>query len=125
MLTDWSDDIVMVDLADDPQVGEDLKAVIERVASSETGSVPHVVLNMGLVTYITSSNISQLLRLRKLVGDVGQQLRLCSLDERVLSVLKIAGLDRIFEFSPDPMTALASIQIDDENEPSGSSSSQG
>lgn len=116
MLTDWSDDIVVVELADDPQIGEDLKAVIERVAGAETGHVPHVVLNMSLVSYITSSNISQLLRLRKLVTDVSCQLRLCSVDERVMSVLRVAGLERIFEFSPDPMTALASIQIDDENE---------
>ncbi|MEO0512873.1 MAG: STAS domain-containing protein [Planctomycetota bacterium] len=124
MLTQWSDDIVMVELADDPQVSEDLKAAIEHIASEETRTVPHVVLNMGLVSYITSSNISQLLRLRKLITDVGRTLRLCSVDERVYSVLKVAGLDTVFEFSPDPMTALATIQIDD-GETAGSGSAPG
>lgn len=128
MLTQWSEDIVMVDLANDPQVGEDLKAAIEHIASEETQTVPHVVLNMGLVSYITSSNISQLLRLRKLVADVGRTLRLCSVDERVFSVLKVAGLDKVFEFSPDPMTALASIQIEtgaEDGEPTGADSQTG
>lgn len=116
MLTDWSDDIVVVDLADDPQLSDELSAIIDRVAGSETDAVPHVVLNMALVGYIKSSNLAQLIRLRKLVQDVGRELVLCSVDDRVWSVMMVTGLDKMFEVAPDPMTALAGIQLGDSDE---------
>jgi anti-anti-sigma factor len=119
MLTDWSDDIVVVDLTDDPQLSDELSAIIDRVADSESGSVPHVVLNMSLVGYIKSSNLAQLIRLRKLLTEADRALRLCSVDDRVWSVMMVTGLDKLFDVSPDPMTALASIQIDSSPEPNG------
>jgi anti-anti-sigma factor len=115
MLTDWSDDIVMVDLADDPQLSDELSAIIDRVASTETDAVPHVVLNMALVGYIKSSNLAQLIKLKKLVQDVGRELKLCAVDSRVWAVMTVTGLDKLFDVSPDPMTALASIQLGDSN----------
>ena len=113
MLTDWSDDIVVVDLADDPQLSDELTAIIDRVAEAETDQVPHVVLNMGLVAYIRSSNLAQLIRLRKLLHEVKRELLLCSVDDRVWSVMMVTGLDKLFNVAPDPMTALASIQLGD------------
>lgn len=113
MLTDWSDDIVVVDLADDPQLSDELTAIIDRIAEAETDQVPHVVLNMGLVAYIKSSNLAQLIRLRKLLHEVGRELLLCSVDDRVWSVMMVTGLDKLFNVAPDPMTALASIQLGD------------
>ncbi|HED54428.1 MAG TPA: anti-sigma factor antagonist [Phycisphaerales bacterium] len=115
MLTDWSDDIVVVELAEDPQLSDELSAIIERVASSETAHVPHVVLNMALIGYIKSSNLAQLLRLRKLVGEVGRELILCSVDDRVWSVMSVTGLDKLFQVAPDPMTALAGIQLGEDS----------
>ena len=113
MLTDWSDDIVVVDLADDPQLSDELSAIIDRIAEAETDQVPHVVLNMGLVAYIKSSNLAQLIRLRKLLPEVQRELLLCSVDDRVWSVMMVTGLDKLFNVAPDPMTALASIQLGD------------
>ncbi|MEO1583546.1 MAG: STAS domain-containing protein [Planctomycetota bacterium] len=119
MLTDWSDDIVMVDLGDDPQLTDELAAVIDRIAESPADRVPHVVLNMGHVGYIKSSNLAQLIRLRKLMIESGRGLRLCSVDDRVWSVMMVTGLDKLFDVSPDPMTALATIQLDSAPEPNG------
>jgi len=113
MIGDWSDGIAVVELSDDPQLSDDLQGVIDRVAAAETPEVPHVVLNMGLVSYMTSSNISQLIQLRKALVDAGKMLKLCSVDERVMSLLTIAGLDKLFDMAPDPMTALAGLQLDD------------
>lgn len=119
MLTDWSDDIVVIDLADDPQLTDELAAIIDRVAESAAEAVPHVVLNMSLVGYIKSSNLAQLIRLRKLLGEATRSLRLCSVDDRVWSVMMVTGLDKLFDVSPDPMTALASIQLDGSPEHNG------
>lgn len=111
MLNDWSDDIVVVELAEDPQLSDDLTAIIDRVAESDRDAVPHVVLNLALVGYIKSSNLAQLIRLRKLLNEAHRSLRLCSVDSRVWQVMTVTGLDKLFDVSPDPMTALASIQI--------------
>ena len=113
MLGDWSEGIAVVELSDDPQLSDDLQSVIDRIAGAETSEVPHVVLNMGLVSYMTSSNISQLIQVRKALMDAGRALKLCSIDDRVRSVLQISGLDKLFDTAPDPMTALAGLQLDD------------
>lgn len=128
MPTDWSDNIAVVELLDEPALSEELGALIQRGEGTEGGKVdskpgakgadgkagklPHVVLNFAAVTYMNSSNLGQLLRLRKLLADQGRQLRLCSVGEDVWQVLMVTGLDKVFRFSPDPLTALAGLQMD-------------
>lgn len=113
MATDWSEDIVISDLADEPAFSEDLSSIIERVGPGSK-HVPHVVLNMADVTYLNSSNLAQLLKLRKALAERGRLLKLCSVAEEVVSLFAITGLDKVFRFAPDPMTALAGIQIESE-----------
>lgn len=115
MSTDWSENIAIADLTDEPGLSEELGALIER--SKGTGGagdhVPHVVLNFSNVTYINSSNIAQLLRLRQGLARHGRRLKLCGLSDQIWSVMLVTGLDKVFVFAPDPMTALASLQLED------------
>lgn len=113
MATDWSEDIVISDLADEPAFSEDLSSIIERMGPGSK-HVPHVVLNMAGVTYLNSSNLAQLLTLHKTLGGRGRLLKLCSVSEEVVALFAITGLTKIFRFAPDPMTALAGIQIESE-----------
>jgi hypothetical protein len=39
-------------------------------------------------------------------------MRLCGVRDNVWSVLMVTGLDKIFEFTEDVMTSLASLQIE-------------
>lgn len=120
MSTDWSDDIVVVDLADEPALSDELGAVEERLcARAREGRVPSVVLDFSQVTYINSSNIAQLLSLRKTVADGGGLLRLAAVGGEVWTVMRTTGLDRVLRFSPDTMTALASVQIGGGEGPGG------
>lgn len=114
MATNWSDKIVITDLADEPALSEELGQLIDRISALEAGKVPHVVVNFANVTYIHSSNIAQLLRLRKKLVESGRSMKLCSVSDEVWSVLLITGLDKVFRFAPDPMTALAGLQLEDE-----------
>jgi len=114
MATEWSDKIVIENLADEPQLSESLGNLIERVNSLPHAKVPHIVLNMGQVSYLQSSNLAQLLRLRKGLAEAGRLMRLCSVCDEVWSVLMVTGLDKVFRFAPDPMTALAGLQLEDE-----------
>ena len=114
MATNWSDKIVIADLTDEPALSEELTALIEKVGAMEKEKVPHVVLNFAQVGYIHSSNLAQLLRLRKRLIEAGRTIKICSVNEEVWSVLLITGLDKVFRFAPDPMTALAGIQLEEE-----------
>jgi len=113
MATDWSDNIVITELADEPALSEELASVTERALKAK-GHVPHVVLNFGQVSYVNSSNLAQLLKLRKTLADKGAQLRLCSVADPVWSVFMVTGLDKVLRFAPDPLTALAGLQIEDQ-----------
>lgn len=114
MATNWSEKIVIADLADEPALSEELAQLIEKLNGTENQRMPHVVLNFAQVTYIHSSNIAQLLRLRKRLLESGRSIKLCSVSDEVWSVLLITGLDKVFRFAPDPMTALAGLQLEDQ-----------
>lgn len=113
MATDWSEDIAISELSDEPALSEELASIIERVSRDDDNAVPHVVLNFSGVTYLNSSNIAQLLRLRQGLAKHGRRLRLCSMSEQVWSVMSVTGLDKVFQFAPDPMTALAGLQLEE------------
>lgn len=114
MATNWSDKIVIADLSDEPALSEELTALIDKLGSLDKDKVPHIVLNFAAVAYIHSSNLAQLLRLRKRLLEAGRTIKICSVSEEVWSVLLITGLDKVFRFAPDPMTALAGIQLEEE-----------
>ena len=113
MATEWSDDIVVVELSDEPALSEELSGTIDRVSGGAEGHVPHIVLHFGGVTYVNSSNLADLLRLRKALAARGRQLRLCSMAEDVWQVMMVTGLDKVLHFAPDPLTALAALQMED------------
>lgn len=113
MATEWSEDIVVVELADEPALSEELSATIDRVSVGADGHIPHIVLNFGGVTYVNSSNLADLLRLRKALSGRGRHLRLCSVVDDVWQVMMVTGLDKILHVAPDPLTALATLQLED------------
>jgi hypothetical protein len=74
---------------------------------------PHVVLNLAGVTYLNSSHLAALLRMRKKLIELERMLVLCSLGDDVWSVMMLTGLDKVFRFAKDPLTALAGLQLED------------
>ena len=106
-IQEWSDEITVVELADDPQFSEELDSVVDRFDGTPTD----VALNFGAVGFVNSSNISQLLRLRKHMLSAGRRLILCGVNTQVWGVFQVTGLDKIFEFTNDISTALAALQI--------------
>ena len=114
MPTDWSDNITISQLADEPALSEELNTLIDGIIADDVLNIPHVVLNFGAVSYVNSSNIAQLLRLRKLLNESDRMLRLCSVGDGVWSVLLVTGLDKVFQFAPDPMTAIAGLQLEED-----------
>ena len=115
MATDWSESIVVCQLRDEPALSEELSIAGEKLAEAKNSDTPpSVVLDFNDVTYLNSSNIAQLLRLRKLSGEAGSKLKLAGMSDQVWSVMLLTGLDKVFEFASDTATAIASLQIDAE-----------
>jgi anti-anti-sigma factor len=109
-INDWSDTILIVELNDEPGFSEDMDNLVRRL--EDAGEKPHdVIANMQSVSYLNSSNIAQLLKLRKKLINGGSRLRVCAVSDAVWSVLLITGLDKVFDFTDDVSTSLASLQI--------------
>ena len=107
---DWSDNIILADLQDDPQFSDDLNGLQDLV---EKRNGCHVVLDFSNVTFLNSSNIAKLLKLRKLLhGSAPGKLRLCGIQTGVWGVFLVTGLDKIFDFCNDVPSGLASVQMD-------------
>lgn len=112
MSKDWSDRILISDLADEPALSDELSAICETVCGERADPAKDVVLNFAAVTYLNSSNIAQLLKLRAGLHNKHCNLRFCSVADPVWSIMLLTGLDKIFQFAPDPATAIASLQLD-------------
>lgn len=109
-IKDWSDNIVLAELQDDPQFSDDLNA-IQDLVQKRNGC--HVVLDFTNVTFLNSSNIAKLLKLRKILHtEAPGRLRLCGIQTGVWGVFLVTGLDKIFEFCDDVASGLASVQMD-------------
>ena len=108
-INDWSEEIVIAELTDEPAFSEELGTLTRRFETE--GQRAHVILDMRGVSYLNSSNIAQLLRLRAKVTSAKKALRMCSVRDSVWGVMMVTGLDKIFEFNDDVSTALASIQL--------------
>jgi anti-anti-sigma factor len=102
----WSDSVVVVHLGDDPRFSEEMEA-----ASGMTPPCHSAVLDFSAIHYINSSNIASLLRLRRQIHDQNGKLILCNVGNPVWTTFLITGLDKIFEFTENVPTALATIQL--------------
>lgn len=106
----WSEEITVAELHDDPACTDDLNTLIDQLASQ---CVVDVVIDFANVSYLNSSNIAKLLKLRKLVViNAHRKMVLSAINSHVWGVFLITGLDRLFEFADSVSLGLASVQID-------------
>jgi anti-anti-sigma factor len=109
-IENWSENVLLVELSDDPQFTDDMNAVLEAVEAREDLDV---VLNFQNVTFVNSSNIAKLLKLRKIVAITRQRkLRICAVSTHVWGVFLVTGLDKIFDVYDDVASGLASLHLD-------------
>lgn len=107
----WSDEIWIVRLQNEPVFSDELHPLLQRLGRDE--APPAIIIDLAEVTRINSSNLSQLLKLRKAASDHDVQVRLTSPSNAVWSVFLMTGLDKVFPFNQDTATALADLQMHD------------
>jgi len=110
-LEKWSDSVIVVHLADDPQFSEEIDGI-----HALTPPPANCVLDFASLHYVNSSNIASLLRLRRELYDRKGKLILCGVSSQIWTTFLITGLDKIFVFTENVPTALATIQLDQPGE---------
>lgn len=105
----WSEAIWLIKLGEEPALSEDLLGA--RAEAAAQSAMPHLVLDMAAIPQLNSSNLSQLLRLRKLAIDRDRRLILAAMPEDLWAVFLATGLDKVFHFCPDVPSALAQLQM--------------
>ncbi len=106
-LEKWSDRVTVVRLNDDPQFTDDLQLLEEQLEKCATGTV----LDFSAVRFINSTNISRLLRLRKRTVSADLKLILCGIATQLWGTFLSTGLDKVFDFSDNVTTALATLEM--------------
>ena len=105
----WSENVLLAELSDDPQFTDDLTAIIEHCSDNTRIDV---LLDFSGVSHLNSSNIAKLLKLRKLVTISNERrLKLCGINRHVWGVFLVTGLDKIFDFADDKPSGLAALQM--------------
>jgi len=107
-IENWSDNVLVVDLQDDPVLTDDVNALYDQLEKQKDVDV---VLDFAGVSYLNSSNIAKLLKLRKKLISNRHRLVLCGINTNVWGLFLVTGLDKVFEFADSVSTALASVQL--------------
>ena len=107
-IQNWSENIILVDLPQEPHIGDELKSVTEIVR--DRGDCD-TVIDFSSVDIITSSSLSKLLKLRKLLVDCGHQLIFCNVAIATRGIFTVTGLDGVFDIVDDKFVALAGLQL--------------
>jgi anti-anti-sigma factor len=107
-IENWSDNILKVELQDDPAFSDDLTALFDQL---DERSEIDVVLNFAGINYLNSSNIAKLLKLRKKLISNKRRLVLCGIMTNVWGLFLVTGLDNVFEFADDVANGLATVQL--------------
>lgn len=107
-IQNWSEEVILVNLAKEPDMGEELQTVIGMVTDKDNVDV---VVDFSDVDVVTSSSIAKLLKLRKVLCDNGQKLVFSTVPPKTRSIFSVTGLDNVFNFVEDQFVALASLQL--------------
>jgi len=107
----FSENVLLVDLPfKEPQIGEELKSINEIVGNRDDCDV---IVDFFRVEIITSSSLSNLIILRRLLREHGRELILCNVAIVTKYIFTVAGLDKVFDFVDDKFAALAAVECAD------------
>jgi len=103
----WSDSVVVVRLAENPHMAEDLDALDQATHQHRVNAV----VDFSAVRMLNSSNLAKLIKIRRQMSAHESRLVLCGTNDHVWGAFLVTNLDKLFEFSNDVTTALATLQI--------------
>ena len=100
-------DVLFAFLPPEPLAQRELRSLWKYLSEREP---VHLVVDLSRVEIITSPGIGTLLLLRKLQSDRGVRLLLCRTRLATKCILRVVGLDTIFDFAEDKPEALKMLR---------------
>lgn len=104
----WSDEIIIVDLPDEPEMTDELISLTEFLAEKRDCNV---VVDFSEVGEISSACLSRLLKIRQLTAQGGRRLVLCNIDPSTEDIFSVTGLTEVFHLTEDKFSALATLEM--------------
>ena len=109
-IENWSDNVILVNLAKQPEAEDELLDVTELAQSKGNCDV---VIDCSGVEILTVFSRSKLMNLRNSLASLGHRLVLCNPSEKAKEVLNSSGLTNTFRITNDKCSALTCIQMAD------------
>jgi len=109
----WSDNVIVVRLAEDPHLEEDLdalEAAVAQPAGQAAGPLSAVVDFTG-VRAVNSSTLGRMIKVRRQMNAGNARLILCGMNDQVWGAFLVTNLDKLFDVSDSVATALARLQL--------------
>ena len=107
-IQNWSDGIILINLGQEPQLGEELQTAIDLIGDDNCRDI---VLDFSDVDIITSSSIAKMLKIHKEINKSQRRLIFCGVSNQTMHLFKVVALDTVFEFAENQFVALASLQM--------------
>lgn len=99
----FSQDTLLVDLAPEPHMCDELESVNE---SMRYNGHFNVVVDFSNADIVTASSLSKLMKLRQKLTNSGRRLVLCGLSHNTRGIFSKTALDRVFEFAANKSAVL-------------------
>ena len=103
MIDYFSQDTLLVDLAPEPQMCDELDSISQTM--SDMGD-RNVVVDFSNADIVTASSLSKLMKLRQMLTSSGRRLVLCGLNHNTKGIFSKTALDRVFEFAANKSAVL-------------------
>ncbi|HIA72491.1 MAG TPA: anti-sigma factor antagonist [Phycisphaerales bacterium] len=107
-LNQWDDNILILELLNEPDFSEDTDSLILKL-QSENETFPNVIIDLQNVSTLNSSNLGALIEIKKLLETKDKRMVICNISDSIWSTMLATGLDQVFEFIEDTTTALLLI----------------
>jgi anti-sigma B factor antagonist len=92
-------------------LGMNLKMADDQIRGLVEGGVSRLVLDLTAVPYMDSAGLGTLVHTNGLVLRGGGMLRLCSVGDRVSTLLRLTKMDAVLSMDPDAGASLAALGV--------------
>jgi len=107
-IKDLAENIVVIDPSPEPGLNQELAKTIDIIR--ERGESCDVIIDFSGVDIVTSSSLSKLLKLRKLLMDCDRILILCSVSRATKGIFSVTALDSVFKIVLNQHDAVEEIK---------------
>jgi anti-sigma B factor antagonist len=104
------DGIAVLEVSGEMYGGPENMKLVEVLEELATAGKKNAVIDMGKVKWIASTGLGILVKARTMYIEAGGTLRLCGLNERVLTLLQITKMNSMFEVHGSQSEAVAAFR---------------